>query len=121
MVRKEIAFYKTVQNRYGLPLDSRNAWTKLDWIVWTATLTESREDFATFIEPVCRFLQESPSRVPLTDWYWTTDAKQAGFQARPVLGGVFIKMLADDEVRRVWQTRSYGRSDVSCERESAVP
>jgi hypothetical protein len=95
VARKEVAFYKTKQNAFGLPLDSRQAYTKLDWIYWTATLAEKREDFEALTDPVWRFLNESPSRVPMTDWYWTTDGKQRGFQARSVVGGVSIKLLAD--------------------------
>jgi len=95
VARTEIAYYKTVQGPYGLPLDNRERYTKLDWIVWTATLADSPADFAAFIDPVYNFLNESPSRVPMTDWYWTHDGKQRGFQARSVVGGVFIKMLAE--------------------------
>jgi hypothetical protein len=61
--------------------------------LWTATLAESRADFDALVNPVYNFLHESPSRVPMTDWYWTLDGKQRGFQARSVVGGVFIPML----------------------------
>ena len=95
VARREIAYYQTKQNRYGLPLDNREAYTKLDWIYWTATMAERNEEFRALTDPVYRFANESPSRVPLTDWYMTTDGKQRGFQARSVVGGVFIKLLAD--------------------------
>jgi hypothetical protein len=105
IAQKEIAFYLKKQNTYGLPLDNRKDYTKLDWITWSATLAESPADFRSIISPVYKFMNESPSRVPLTDWYMTTDAKQVTFQARSVVGGVFIKMLSDPVIWKKWSKK----------------
>jgi hypothetical protein len=104
-LRKEMDFYKTHQNQYGLPLDSRKDYTKLDWTLWTATLTRDRNDFDTLVGPVYKFLNESPSRVPMTDWYNTKTGKMVGFQARSVVGGVYLQMLYDQHTWKTWAKR----------------
>ena len=104
VAEKELAHYRTVQNRYGLPLDCRRTYTKLDWILWSACLTGKKEDFLALLEPVHRWLTESVSRVPMTDWYETVEeGRQVGFQARSVVGGVFIKMLENKELVEKWK------------------
>ena len=92
-------------DRYGLPSDNRRPYAKLDWTVWTATMADSRADFEAIVDPLADFLDQSPTRVPMADWYWTKDAKQAGFQARSVVGGVFIKLLADRSTWKKWADR----------------
>lgn len=94
VARREVAAYLGLQGGFGLPLDSRRSYTKLDWILWSASLAERREDFQALLAPVMRWLESAPDRVPLTDWYDTASGRQQGFQARSVVGGLFIQALA---------------------------
>ncbi len=99
---KELSFYKKHFNRYGLPLDSRATYTKLDWELWSAALARDNDDFQLFVNPIAAFLRDTMPRVPMTDWYDTLTAKQMHFQARSVVGGVYMKMLSDPQIWAKW-------------------
>lgn len=108
--RKEMDYYKRVSNKYGLPLDNRKDYTKLDWILWSATMTGNRADFDALVEPVHLFLNETSSRVPMNDWYDTKTAKMVGFRARSVVGGVFLAMLYDRANWQAWASKDKSRA-----------
>jgi hypothetical protein len=101
----EIAFYLKHLNRFGLPLDNRRDYTKLDWQIWTATLADKPADWNALLDPIGQWVNEGPSRVPLTDWYDTKSGRQESFQARSVVGGVYIKALADKDLSARWRNR----------------
>lgn len=105
IVQREIAFYKKRQVDFGLPLDSRERYTKNDWITWTATMADKAEDFKTLFDPVYRYAESTPNRVPLSDWYIADNAYMVGFQARSVVGGFFIKMLSQKKLWDKWANK----------------
>lgn len=100
IIEKEIAYYLTKQNKYGLPLDSRETYTKTDWIFWTATMADDLATFQQFIRPVHSFMNETVNRVPMSDWVFTDKPERRGFKARSVVGGYFIKMLEEKYKKR---------------------
>lgn len=95
VIKKEVSYYLTKQNPYGLPLDSRKEYTKSDWIMWTAALSPDINTFKKFVTPVYKYANESTSRVPLSDWHHTDTGKYVGFKARSVVGGYWMKVLLE--------------------------
>ena len=91
---RETAHYIEKNERYGVPLDGRKTYTKSDWILWAAALTDDREKCRALYAPVLAYLAESPSRKPFADWY---DAKSGIYECffnRTVQGGIFAPLLA---------------------------
>lgn len=62
------AFYPTVNEKYGVPLDTRHSYTKSDWEMWTAAIA-SPETRDMFIKEVATWINETPTNTALTDWY----------------------------------------------------
>ena len=91
----ELDGYLARQNQYGMPLDNRADYTKSDWLVWVATLSDDRAKFEALIAPMWEAFHASGSRVPLSDWYDTKTADHLHFRNRTVQGGLYMKLLAD--------------------------
>jgi hypothetical protein len=117
----EVTYYLGKLNRYGLPLDGRADYTKLDWSLWTATLVSIPAQFHQIVDPIYKWLLETPTRVPLTDWYDTKTGKQVGFQARSVVGGVYIKALADPALVKKWRASGISGEPLSAASAKGVP
>ena len=94
-MEREIKYYLTKQNKYGLPLDCRRDYTKSDWIMWTAAMAKDKQTFLKFVGPLYDYMNETESRVPTSDWYDTKTGFMTGFKARSVIGGHWMRVLAD--------------------------
>jgi hypothetical protein len=89
----EITRYKKELLPCGVPLDSREIYTKSDWTAWVACFAQNQEDFDAIVDPVWQAYNATPSRVPMSDWYYCDDGRFREFRHRTVQGGLFMKML----------------------------
>jgi hypothetical protein len=92
-MRREHAYYRTQLRPYGVPLDNRSTLTKPEWALWAASLADDPAFFADMVERILRYANDTQNRVPLSDLYLTDSGRKIGFQARSVLGGLFIAFL----------------------------
>ncbi len=93
VIKTEFKSYAKHMNNYGLPLDNRADYSKTDWYIWTGIMAPTKREFEKFIEPLWNMYNETPDRVPATDWYYTTTAIHRHFVNRTVVGGHFMKLL----------------------------
>jgi len=91
--RNEVKLYMSKLNRYGVPLDSRSDYTKLDWLMWSTCIYRDKEYFDAVCQSIIDMINETLDRVPLTDLYYTSTADHYSFRARSVVGGLFINLL----------------------------
>lgn len=94
VAKAETDYYLTRQNRYGLPLDSRKDYSKSDWIMWSAAMAPDAGTMSLFVEPLYNYVNETPTRVPISDWFDTKTGKKTGFMARSVVAGHWMPVFA---------------------------
>lgn len=90
----EIACYLRQSQKFGVPLDSRATYTKSDWILWCTAMTPDLSQRKALIAPVAHYLQETPTRVPFSDWYDSVTGRYVHFIARSVQGGIYMPIYA---------------------------
>lgn len=91
--RNELEVYKSKLNRYGVPLDSRSDYTKIDWLMWSTRIYDDKEYFDSVCDSIVSMINETVDRLPMTDWYYTSTAAYRRFRGRSVVGGLFINLI----------------------------
>ncbi|MEV4137814.1 DUF5127 domain-containing protein [Dactylosporangium sp. NPDC049742] len=90
---EEAAWYLSQQHAYGVPLDPRHGYTKVDWELWTAGFLAAQPAARdALIAKAYLYADTTTSRVPFSDWHDTDSGNQQGFAARPVMGGALALM-----------------------------
>ncbi|KEQ96470.1 hypothetical protein AUEXF2481DRAFT_73080 [Aureobasidium subglaciale EXF-2481] len=93
--KMQSSFYPTIAMQYGVPLDTRHSYTKLDWEMFVAAVA-SPSTKELFISKIANWIGKTSTNRPFTDLYETDSGDYPGglnFAARPVLGGVFAPLL----------------------------
>ncbi|KAI2776133.1 DUF1793-domain-containing protein [Daldinia loculata] len=87
------AWYASVSQTFGVPLDNRHHYTKSDWEIWTAA-TCSPTTRRLFVNAIAYWLNETTTNLPFSDLYEVVGTGEYPlqidhFSARPVVGGHF--------------------------------
>lgn len=96
--KNESLKYNNEMNKYGIPLDYRNVFTKTDWLIWSACLDITGENIKTFSDCLARFLKETPDRCCFTDCIMTDSGKKWGMEHRSVQGGLWMPLLINNHI-----------------------
>ncbi len=105
--KQEVAFYESKMESYGVPLDSRSKITETPWSMWTAALSDNREDFEKLMNAVYKYQNLTVDRLPFTDVYQSDTLDKSSLNSRSVVGGVFIRMLTDPGTWQKWASRDH--------------
>lgn len=91
--KKEVEAYKIKMCRYGVPLDCRSDYAKMDWQAWTTVMTDDSEYTQTVYRKIYDYINETVDRAPVSDWYSALRGRQYVFQNRSVLGALFVNIM----------------------------
>ncbi len=93
--QKEVDCYEKNLERYGVRLYSDNIAVKTDWLAWVACFSKDETYRNKLYSTVTCVMQETPDRIPFSDWYDITNAKPyvSRFRNRTVQGGMFMPLL----------------------------
>lgn len=86
---EQAAWYASVSNLFGVPLQVPHSYAKSDWEMLTAAWLSGYPISRELISRVYLYANTTPNRVPFSDLYDTMSGDQVAFQARPVQGGMF--------------------------------
>ena len=93
IIPTELKYYRTVAQKWGVPLDCRKLYTKTDWELWTGAMSETKEDFEWYVDKVWHSYNDSPDRWPLCDWVDTDAPTIHTMLARSVVGGFWMRQF----------------------------
>lgn len=86
------AFYPSIAEDFGVPLDTRHGWAKNDWEMWAASVAED-DTRGEMVGRLARWIGETSTNSAATDLYQADTGGYADgpphFIARPVVGGWF--------------------------------
>ena len=63
--------------------------------MWTAAMASDKATFQKFVDPLYKYIDETPSRVAISDWHDTKTGRYEHFIGRSVIGGYWMKVLMD--------------------------
>lgn len=93
VLTEEAKFYSSQRQPYGIQLDYRNSYTKIDWELFTAASTDNLLLRQNIIDEAFSYANTTNSGAPLSDWYEPLGDNSVGFGARPVVGGLFAPLV----------------------------
>lgn len=91
----EMSYYMNKMQAYGLPLDSRGDLCKSDWQMWVMGFADQQLQRTKLINTLWKYINETPSRVPVCDNHNVKAGTQAMFQARSVVGGYWMRVFVE--------------------------